>query len=131
MARHTILNEIQKLDPKKDHERIVFLSTCYEFPFDTTRALEMALFHTFCVPSIAGLLDRTGEFRQRSQKRYDDTDILISEFMEWGYSSDRGQRAIQRINQLHGRFTIANEDFLYVLSTFLFEPIRWNQRYGW
>jgi len=131
MARHTILNEIQKLDPKKDHERIVFLSTCYEFPFDTTRALEMALFRTFCVPSIAGLLDRTGEFRQRSQKRYDDTDILISEFMEWGYSSDRGQRAIQRINQLHGRFTIANEDFLYILSTFLFEPIRWNQRYGW
>lgn len=131
MARHTILNEIQKLDPKKDHERIVFLSTCYEFPFDTTRALEMALFRTFCVPSIAGLLDRTGEFRQRSQKRYDDTDILISEFMEWGYSSDRGQRAIQRINQLHGRFTIGNEDFLYVLSTFLFEPIRWNQRYGW
>ncbi len=104
MARHTILNEIQKLDPKKDHERIVFLSTCYEFPFDTTRALEMALFRTFCVPKIAGLLDRTGEFRQRSQKRYDDTDILISEFMEWGYSSDRGQRAIQRINQLHGRF---------------------------
>ena len=22
-------------------------------------------------------------------------------------------------------------DFLYVLSTFLFEPIRWNKRYGW
>ena len=131
MARNTILKEIQKLDPKKDHERIVFLSTCYEFPFDTTRALEMALFRTFCVPKIAGLLDRTGEFRQRSQKRYDDTDILISEFMEWGYSSDRGQRTIQRINQLHGRFTIGNEDFLYVLSTFLFEPIRWNQRYGW
>jgi hypothetical protein len=131
MARDTILKEIQKLDPEKDHERIVFLSTCYEFPFDTTRALEMALFRTFCVPSISGLLDRTGEFRQRSQKRYDDTDILISELMEWGYSSDRGQRAIQRMNQLHGRFTIANEDFLYVLSTFLFEPIRWNQRYGW
>lgn len=131
MARDRILKEIQKLDPQKDHERIVFLSTCYEFPFDTTRALELALFRTFCVPSISGLLDRTGEFRQRSQKRYDETDILVSELMEWGYSSDRGQRAIQRINQLHGRFRIANEDFLYVLSTFLFEPIRWNQRYGW
>jgi hypothetical protein len=93
--------------------------------------LELALFRTFCVPSISGLLDRTGEFRQRSQKRYDETDILVSELMEWGYTSERGQRAIQRINQLPGRFTIANEDFLYVLSTFLFEPIRWNQRYGW
>src|SRR5206468_7386433 len=32
---------------------------------------------------------------------------------------------------LHGRFEIANEDFLYVLSTFVFEPIRWNARFGW
>ncbi len=131
MARDRILKEIQKLDPQKDHECIVFLSTCYEFPFDTTRALELTLFRTFCVSSISGLLDGTGEFRQRSQKRYDETDILVSELMEWGYSSERRRRAIQRMNQLHGRFTIANEDFLYVLSTFLFEPIRWNQRYGW
>ena len=35
------------------------------------------------------------------------------------------------MNQLHGRFDIANEDFLYVLSTFIFEPIRWNDRFGW
>jgi hypothetical protein len=35
------------------------------------------------------------------------------------------------MNALHGRFRIANEDFLYVLSTFVFEPIRWNQRFGW
>ncbi|WP_342349519.1 oxygenase MpaB family protein [uncultured Nitrospira sp.] len=131
MARNTILKEIKTLNPQKDHERIVFLSTCYEFSFDTTRALEIALFRTFCVPSISGLLDRTGELRQRTQKRYDETDILVSELLEWGYSSERGRRAILRINQLHGRFSITNENFLYVLSTFLFEPIRWNQRYGW
>ncbi|GJL58771.1 MAG: peptidase [Nitrospirales bacterium] len=131
MARDRILKEIQTLDPQKDHERIVFLSTCYDFSFDTTRALEFALFRTFCVPSISGLLDRTGEFGKRTQKRYDDTDILVSELLEWGYSSERGLRAIQRINQLHGRFSITNEDFLYVLSTFLFEPIRWNRHYGW
>ncbi len=131
MAWDRILKEIKTLDPQKDHERIVFLSTCYEFSFDTTRALEMALFRTFCVPRISGLLDRTGEFRQRTQKRYDDTDILVSELLEWGYGSERGGRAIQRINQLHKRFSITNEDFLYVLSTFLFEPIRWNRRFGW
>ncbi len=131
MGRDSILKEIKKLDPERDHERIVFLSTCYEFSFDTTRALELALFRTFCVPGISGLLDRTGEFRQRTQKRYDDTDILVSELLEWGYSSDRGRRAVKRINRLHGRFTIANQDFLYVLSTFLFEPIRWNRLYGW
>jgi hypothetical protein len=34
------------------------------------------------------------------------------------------------MNRLHGRFGIANEDFLYVLSTFVYEPIRWNERFG-
>ena len=78
MGRPTILNQIGALDPERDHERIVFLSTCYDFSFDTTRALEFALFRTFCVPSIARLLDGTGEFRNRAQKRYEDTDIIVS-----------------------------------------------------
>ncbi len=131
MSRYAILQEIRKLDPEKDDQRIVFLSSRYDFPFDTTRALEFALFRTFCVPSISALLDRTGEFRHRAQKRYDDTDIIVSELMEWGYDSERGKRALRRMNQLHGRFAIANEDFFYVLSTFIYEPIRWNRRFGW
>ena len=131
MSRYAILETIRRLDPEKDHQRIVFLSSCYDFPFDTTRALEFALFRTFCVPSISALLDRTAEFQKRPQKRYDDTDIVVSELMEWGYDSERGRRALRRMNQLHGRFAIANEDFLYVLSTFIYEPIRWNGRFGW
>ena len=131
MSRFGVLREIRELDPRKDHERIVFLSTCCDFPFDTTRALELALFRTFCVPTISGLLDRTGEFRLRPQRRYDDTDIIVSEMVEWGYSSNRGKRALDRMNQVHGRFKIANSDFVYVLSTFVFEPIRWNERFGW
>src|SRR3954447_2943602 len=131
MRRPTILEQIRALDPERDHERIVFLSTCYEFSFDTTRALEFALFRTFCVPRIARLLDGTGEFRNRAQKRYDDTDIIVSELMEHGYSSERGSRALARMNAQHGRFKIANDDFRYVLSTFIYEPIRWNARFGW
>jgi hypothetical protein len=131
MKRPTILEQIQALDPERDHERIVFLSTCYEFSFDTTRALEFALFRTFCVPRLANLLDGTGEFRNRAQKRYDDTDIIVSELMEYGYSSERGSRALARMNAQHGRFAIANDDFRYVLSTFIYEPIRWNARFGW
>ena len=67
--RTAILQRIQALDPERDHKQIVYLSTCFEFPFDTTRSLEFALFRTFCVPSVSDLLDRTGEFRQRPQKR--------------------------------------------------------------
>ena len=32
---------------------------------------------------------------------------------------------------MHGRFEIENGDYLYVLSTFLFEPIRFIDRFGY
>ena len=131
MRRLERLRQIQALDPEKDHQQIVHLCSCYEFPFDFTRALEFALFRTFAVPRIAALLDRTGEFVRRAQKRYDDTDLIISTLMECGYDSERGRAALARMNELHGRFAIANADFLYVLSTFVFEPIRWLDRFGW
>jgi hypothetical protein len=123
--------EIRRLDPVADHQRIVHLDTCYEFPFDTTRALELALFRTFAVPSVAGVLAASGEFGARAQKRYDDTDLILSTIVEAGYDSAEGRRAIRRMNQIHGRFEISNDDFLYVLSSFVFEPIRWNARFGW
>ncbi len=123
--------EIASADPIRDHQRIVHLLACYEFPWDMTRALEFALFRTFCDPSVSGLLHRTGEFERRTQKRYDDTDLLVSELLEWGYDSPRGTAALARINAQHGGFKIANDDSLYVLSTFVFEPIRWINRFGW
>ncbi|HET7857358.1 MAG TPA: oxygenase MpaB family protein [Gaiellaceae bacterium] len=123
--------EIERLDPVADHQRIVHLDTCFEFPFDTTRSLELALFRTFAVPSVAALLDSTGEFARRAQKRYDDTDLILSTIVEHGYDTPRGRAAIRRMNQIHGRFEISNDDFLYVLSSFVYEPIRWNARFGW
>jgi ER-bound oxygenase mpaB/B'/Rubber oxygenase, catalytic domain len=125
------LREIKRLDPIRDAERIVYLDACYEFPFDLTRSLELAFFRTFAVPTIAELLASTGEFVERARKRYDDTDLLISTFVEHGYDSPVGRAAIRRMNQIHGRFPIANDDFLYVLSTMVVEPFRWNQRFGW
>jgi ER-bound oxygenase mpaB/B'/Rubber oxygenase, catalytic domain len=125
------LREIRGLDPVADHSRIVYLDTCFEFPWDTTRSLELALFRTFAVPSIAELLDRTGEFGHAALKRYDDTDLILSTIVEAGYDSEEGKRAIRLMNRIHGRFEIANEDFVYVLSSFVFEPIRWNARFGW
>jgi len=131
LARYSRLAEIRALDPVRDHQRMVFLTSCYEFPFDFTRSLEFALFRTFASPPIAALLADTREMTDRPQKRYDDTDIIISELTEHGYDSERGRRALRRMNQLHGRFDIANDDFLYVLSTFVFEPIRWMRRFAW
>jgi hypothetical protein len=129
--RSPYLDEILRVDPVADHARITHLITCYEFPWDMTRALELAFFRTFAVPRIAVLLDSTDEFVLRAQKRYDDTDLILSTLIEDGYDRPTGRRALRRMNQLHGRFAIDNEDFLYVLSTIVFEPIRWANRFGW
>ena len=131
MRHQDILNEIRKLDPEKDHERIAFLTTNCEFPWDTTRSLELALFRTFAVAKGTRVLAGTGEFTQRPQKRYDDTVLILAEILDNGYNSERGRAALRRMNQLHSRFNIPNDEFLYVLSTFILEPIRWNARFGW
>lgn len=131
MGRFDNLRKIRSLDPESDCQRIMHLSFGYEFCWDSTRALELALYRTYCVPSISGLLDRTGEFYGNAQRRYDDTAILIAELCEWGYEHGRGREALERINWAHSHFRISNDDFLYVLSTFIYEPIRWIDRYGW
>ena len=99
------------LDPRRDCAQIAREAARVTFPWDTTRALELALFRTFASPRIGGLLHATGEFEARSQKRYDDTDLIVSEIIEYGYDSDRGRRAIARMNAIHGRFKIANKTF--------------------
>ncbi|RLU02125.1 MAG: DUF2236 domain-containing protein [Ketobacter sp.] len=129
--RMNVQKEIERLDPKTDCQRIVFLTAYLEFPWDMTRALELALFRTFAVPSIATLLDKTGEFRNATQRRYDDTSIVINEIMINGYDSERGGTFIKRMNRMHGQYEISNDDFLYTLSTFIYEPIRWINKFGW
>lgn len=130
-ARLDRLRRIAELDPERDHQEIYRLSVGFEFPWDYTRALEFALFRTYCVPSISRLLAATGEFERRPQKRYDDTLLLMAEMGAHGYDSPRGREALKVINRAHGRYAISNDDMLYVLSTFVYEPIGWLDRFGW
>jgi len=125
-----IADTIAALDPETRYEEIARLLYAYEFSWDIERALEFALFRTYAVPSISGLLANTGEFENRPRKRYDDTELILAETMEHGLDSARGRRSIARMNAMHGRFRIDNADMLYVLSTFICEPIRWLDRFG-
>ena len=129
--KRNITQRLTTLNPEKDYEEIMYLLQCYEFPWDYERALEFALFRTYAVPSISALLYQTGEFVLRPRKRYYDTELILYEIIENGFDSERGRSALRRMNQMHGRFPIANDDFLYVLSTFVFEPIRWIECFGW
>ncbi|MBY6679516.1 MULTISPECIES: oxygenase MpaB family protein [unclassified Rhodococcus (in: high G+C Gram-positive bacteria)] len=122
---------IDELDPVADAATVLKITAGCEFPWDYQRALEFALFRTYCVPTISALLRRTGEFEHRPQKRYDDTALLMSELVEHGYDSERGRASLRAVNRMHARYDISNDDMLYVLSTFAFDPLDWIDRYGW
>ncbi|MBB5937783.1 oxygenase MpaB family protein [Streptomyces zagrosensis] len=131
MRRYDWLREIQRLDPERDFLRIYRITVTHEFPWDFTRALELALFRTYAVPSIGSLLAETGEFTERTQKRYDDTALLLDAVAEHGFTTKEGRTAIRRINQMHRAYDISNDEMRYVLSTFVVTPKRWLDAYGW
>ncbi|MFC9789629.1 oxygenase MpaB family protein [Rhodococcus sp. NPDC127528] len=130
-GRYGWLRRIEQLDPIADHQEIHRITAGFEFPWDYTRSLELALFRTYCVPTISALLRKTGEFEKRPQKRYDDTALLMAELVEHGYDSARGRESLRVVNRMHGRYDIDNADMLYVLTTFIYEPLDWIDRYGW
>ena len=103
----------------------------HEFPWDMNQALSFALFRTYAVPTIGGLLARTGEFLERTQQRYDDTTLILDAVVEHGFGSASARDAFRRMNQMHGAYPISNDDLRYVLSTFVVVPIRWIDSYGW
>ncbi|MEO8229026.1 MAG: oxygenase MpaB family protein [Chloroflexota bacterium] len=95
MAHDAVLQEIRRLDPLKDHQRIAYLTSLQEFPWDTTRSCSWPRSWSTATTARGARLRSGG------------------------------------INQMHGRHPISNDEFLYVLSTFVFEPIRRNERFGW
>ncbi len=130
-TRWTRAEYIAGLDPRHHCQEIGFLLGCCEFPWDTTRSLELALLRTFGIAKGTPLLTRTGELTERTQKRYDDTVLILAEILENGYDHPRGRAALRRMNQQHHGYRIPNDEYVYTLSTFVLEPIRWNARYGW
>lgn len=119
------------LDPVTDFERIAREFGQYDFPWDLEQALSFALFRTYAVPSIGRLLYDTRQFTEDVQKRHDDTALLLGEIVDEGLESTQGRAAVRRMNQMHGRYDISNDDMRYVLSTFVVMPNRWVNRYGW
>jgi hypothetical protein len=131
MGRFDVLRSIERLDPARDFAEIYRLTGTREFPWDMNQGLSFALFRTYAVPSIGGLLARTGEFTERAQKRHDDTVLILDAVLEHGLESTEGRTAIRRMNQMHRSYDISNDDLRYVLATFVVTPIRRIDAYGW
>ncbi|MFD3688106.1 oxygenase MpaB family protein [Nocardiopsis sp. NPDC058631] len=131
MKRFEWRDTIQALDAEADCERIVRILGSHEFPWDIEQALGLALYRTYAVPSIGELLAHTREFTERTQHRYDDTALILNDILEHGFEPGRGRDALRRMNQMHRSYDISNDDYRYVLSTFVVMPVRWLNDYGY
>lgn len=131
MFENKILRKIKSLNPEKEHWEIVRLALFYEFPWDAQRALELALYKTYAVPSISKILHQTRELENNTAKRYDDTDILLSLIVEHGLKDNKGKEALERMNWIHAQFKISNDDYIYVLTTFVFDSKRWINEFAY
>ncbi|WP_332641724.1 oxygenase MpaB family protein [Aeromicrobium sp.] len=131
MRRDHWQRKIAELDPETDFEEISRIISYYEFPWDIQQSLSFALFRTYAVPSIGRLLYDTDQFTGDTQKRHDDTALVLESVLDEGMESQKGRSAVRRMNQMHGSYDISNDDMRYVLATFVVIPQRWIRDYGW
>lgn len=130
-GRYANLNRIRALDPERDYLDIYQTMLRYEFPWDMKLGLNLAFNRSFSIPAIAAVHTTTGELTDRTQKRIDDTGLLMYEMVLNGFEQPRGRDALRRVNQIHRPYDIGNDDFLYVLGCLVVVPTRWLQEYGW
>ena len=76
--RFANLDRIARLDPETDADEILALTSRHDFPWDYQQGTGIAFMRDYGIPSIAALLDRTGEFEHHGVKRYDDT-LLVGD----------------------------------------------------
>ena len=129
--RYDNLRRIRTLDPEASFDEIASLTARQEFPWDYVQGTSIAFMRDYGVPSISRLLHQTGEFERHGMKRYDDTILIGEESTIDAIDSERGHAAVRRLNRIHGRYDIPNDEFAYVLATTIVGPVRWISQYGW
>ncbi|KAH9808666.1 hypothetical protein DFH28DRAFT_608352 [Melampsora americana] len=119
-------------EESREISRILIELDC---PYISHTSLSLALFQTYSVPTISSLLNKTGRLTSSScvGKRAEDTACLLTELQIFGLFSQRGSSAISRINFLHSIYStsISQDDLLFTLSLFIFEPSRLIDRLEW
>jgi hypothetical protein len=124
-------DEICRLDPNQDYERIYQLQALYDFPFDARIGLNLAFYRTFAVPEIAELLLRTGQFTGHTMKRSYDTGLVMYELIAAGFHDFRGREMVRLLNRVHRRWDIPATQYRYVLTAFTVTPTRWLTAHAW
>lgn len=121
---------IEALDPRTHSMEIVHILSNHIFPIEMLLALEIAQLRTFTIPTISKLLHATKQYEAEGVKRLDDTRAILTEILRPGLDSPASREMVEHLNQIHAAYTISNDDYLYTLSTFVFDPALFVDKWG-
>lgn len=131
---YAINRRIAALDPVEDNEEVAQLTfeVLHGDPIAVHAAYLIGFSRQVAVPGIAQVIYRGGGGKNLRDvaRRTDDTLALFGAFLHWGHSSPRGRAAIARMEQIHARFAITDEQKLYTLATLIFEGERIGRHLG-
>jgi cytochrome b involved in lipid metabolism len=114
LLRGTPPNRRAELDPHADADELHHVLTS-SFRFEA-RVLELLAINRVAQAANIGTFFRsTKEAELNSVGRFFDTYSLYGNVFEWGVDSFRGRGAIERMNQIHGRYYIPNDEIKFVL----------------
>jgi hypothetical protein len=114
LAHGTSPQQLAALHPV-DHGDRIYHHLLRTFRVETRVVETLAINRVATWESLALFLRSTRESEQNPVGRFIDTYALFANYFEWGAESERGTSAIERINQIHGRYYLPNEGMKYVL----------------
>jgi hypothetical protein len=114
LVRGTAPGDLAALHPREDSDRIYY-HLLRTFRAEARVVETLAINRVATWESLALFLRSTREAERNPVGRFFDTYALFANFFEWGEQSQRGTHAVERMNQIHGRYFLPNEGMKYVL----------------
>lgn len=92
---------------------------------------QLAFLRPFAVPHLANILASTGSMQRDADHRAYQTGLMVYEVIDGRLETSRARRVIAAINRAHHGLPASNEDFAYVLDSFIVVVTRHMDRMGW
>ena len=104
----------ETLDPYADSDQLTHAITC-DFRFEARIVETLAINRVAQSANLSNMFRSTKEAETNAVMRFFDTYALYANVLEWGVDSYRGRKALDRMNEIHGRYYIPNDEMKFVL----------------
>jgi hypothetical protein len=119
----------ETLDPYADADQLNHAVTS-DFRFEARVVETLAINRIAQAANLGNMFRSTKEAETNAVMRFFDTYALYGNVLEWGVDSYRGRTAVERMNQIHGRYYIPNDEMKFVLLQGIFTWLDGMDRIG-